>query len=131
MGNRVRSFLDVSRVLDPVPACVVQRLRQIDRSSGREDLYSDQLPGLLEELATQARVRSVQASSAIEGIEVATARAERIIRGQAQRLRSRGEQELAGYRDALDDPLACRRHLSLTARTERTGCRVAQADGCV
>lgn len=96
------SFLDVSRLLDPVPAPVVQRLRQIDRSSGREDLYTDQLPGLLEELATQARVRSVQASSAIEGIDVATARAERIIRGQAQRLRSRSEQELAGYRDALD-----------------------------
>lgn len=64
-------------------------------------MYADQLPGLLRELADAARGQSVIASSAIEGIAVEQARAERIVRGADQRLHVRSEQELAGYRDAL------------------------------
>lgn len=60
-------------------------------------------PGLLRELADRARVASITASSAIEGIVVRDpVRAERIIRGQATALRNRSEEELAGARDALD-----------------------------
>jgi len=63
----------------------------------------DQLPGLLTELASHARVLSITASSAIEGIIVPdTGRAERIINRQTTTLRNRSEQELAGYRDAQD-----------------------------
>jgi hypothetical protein len=54
-------------------------------------------------LADRARVLSITASSAIEGVIVADAgRAQRIINRQATTLRNRGEQELAGYRDAQD-----------------------------
>ncbi|MEU8268279.1 Fic family protein [Sphaerisporangium sp. NPDC049002] len=61
------------------------------------------MPGLLQELADRARVASITASSAIEGIVVPDpVRAERIIRGQATAFRSRSEEELAGARDALD-----------------------------
>jgi Fic family protein len=61
------------------------------------------MPGLLTELADRARVESITASSAIEGIIVADAdRAQRIINRQATTLRNRSEQELAGYRDAQD-----------------------------
>jgi len=61
------------------------------------------MPGLLSELALRARVASVKASSALEGIVVPDdRRADRIIAGAAARLRTRNEQELAGYRDALD-----------------------------
>jgi hypothetical protein len=61
------------------------------------------MPGLLNELADRARVLSITASSAIEGIVVADAdRAQRIIDRQATSLRNRSEQELAGYRDAQD-----------------------------
>jgi Fic family protein len=68
-----------------------------------EALYRDQMPGLLTELADRARVQSITASSAIEGIIVAdTGRAQRIINRQATTLRNRSEQELAGYRDAQD-----------------------------
>ncbi|MGH3679796.1 MAG: Fic family protein [Natronosporangium sp.] len=46
---------------------------------------------------------SITASSAIEGVTVADpARAEAIIDGRPRTLRTRSEQELAGYRDALD-----------------------------
>ena len=61
------------------------------------------MPGLLTELADRARVQSITASSAIEGVIVAdTGRAQRIINRQATTLRNRSEQELAGYRDAQD-----------------------------
>lgn len=99
----MRSFGDLDRVIGQVPARVVTRLSAIDVGRGSEALYRDQLPGLLSELADRARVASVTASSAIEGVIVPNAgRAERIIQGQARTLRTRSEQELAGYRDAMD-----------------------------
>jgi Fic family protein len=58
---------------------------------------------LLTELADRARVLSITASSAIEGVIVADAdRAQRIIDRRTTTLRNRSEQELAGYRDAQD-----------------------------
>jgi Fic family protein len=98
----MRSFADVDSLIGNVPAGVVTRLSVVDAGRGSEALYADQLPGLLKELADAARVESVIASSAIEGIVVEPARAERIVRGADQRLRVRNEKELAGYRDALD-----------------------------
>jgi hypothetical protein len=86
-----------------VPARVVTRLGAIDFGRGSEALYRDQMPGLLTELADRARVQSITASSAIEGVVVADAdRAERIINRRTSTLRNRSEQELAGYRDAQD-----------------------------
>src|SRR5665213_166850 len=98
----MRSFGDLDRLIGAVPASVVARLSTVDAGRGSEALYADQLPGLLKELAALARVESVVTSSAIEGIVVERGRAERIVRGADQRLRVRSEQELAGYRDALD-----------------------------
>src|SRR3984893_3814032 len=86
-----------------VPSQVVTRLSAIDFGRGSEALYRDQMPGLLTGLADRARVLSITASSAIEGVIAAGAdRAQRIINRQATTLRNRSEQELAGYRDAQD-----------------------------
>ena len=97
------SFARLDRTIGSVPGAVVARLRLVDTSRGREDLFRNQLPGLLSELAHGARVQSITASSALEGIVVPDrARAARIIEGRAQLLRNRSEQELAGYRASLD-----------------------------
>ncbi len=99
----MRSFADLDALIGLVPAQVVARLSAIDIGRGSEALYRDQMPGLLTELADRARVVSITASSAIEGVIVADAdRAQRIINRQAGTLRNRSEQELAGYRDAQD-----------------------------
>lgn len=99
----MRSFTDLDTLIGLVPSHVVTRLSAIDFGRGSEALYRDQMPGLLNELADRARVLSITASSAIEGIVVADAdRAQRIIDRQATSLRNRSEQELAGYRDAQD-----------------------------
>ena len=99
----MRSFADLDALIGRVPAHVVTRLSAIDFGRGSEALYRDQMPGLLTELADRARVQSITASSAIEGVVVADAgRAERIINRRTSTLRNRSEQELAGYRDAQD-----------------------------
>jgi Fic family protein len=99
----LHSFADLNALIGLVPAQVVTRLSAIDFGRGSEALFRDQMPGLLTELADRARVESITASSAIEGIVVADAdRAQRIINRQATTLRNRSEQELAGYRDAQD-----------------------------
>jgi Fic family protein len=99
----MRSFADLDRLIGRVPSLVVSRLSTVDVGRGSEALYQDQLPGVLNELANRARVASITMSSAIEGVVVDDkARERRIIRGDETRLRTRSEQELAGYRDTLD-----------------------------
>jgi Fic family protein len=99
----VRSFAILDQAIGRVPASIVAALSLVDVGRGSEALYRDQLPGLLSHLANRTRVESITASSAIEGVVVPDAgRADRIITGRAKTLRTRSEQELAGYRDAQD-----------------------------
>ena len=74
------------------------RLSAIDFGRGSEALYRERLPGLPTELAAHARIQSINASSAIEGIIVADVdRAQRIINRRAVTLRNGSEQELVGW----------------------------------
>jgi Fic family protein len=99
----LRSFTDLDTLIGLVPSHIVTQISAIDFGRGSEALYRDQMPGLLNELADRARVLSITASSAIEGVVVADAdRAQRIIDRQVTTLRNRSERELAGYRDAQD-----------------------------
>ncbi|CAM3476711.1 Fic family protein [Occultella aeris] len=99
----MQSFMPLERTLGTVPGSLVRQLSRIDIGRGREELYANQLPELLTELAARARVESITASSALEGVVVSDrGRAAKIIAGSARGLRTRSEQELAGYRGALD-----------------------------
>ncbi|GGM02196.1 MULTISPECIES: hypothetical protein [Micromonospora] len=87
----MRSFVDLDRLLGQIPGTLVTALSTVDVGRGSEALYRDQLPGLLSQLADRARVASITASSAIEGIVVADeARADRILAGRVTNLRNRG-----------------------------------------
>lgn len=97
----MRSFARTS-TLDPVPGDIVSLLRRIDMAAGAEARYVDQLPQLLGALQEQARIESVTASSAIEGVFVADGRVSSLLSGNPQRIRSRSEAEFAGYSAALD-----------------------------
>jgi Fic family protein len=77
-------------------------LRRIDLAAGAEARYLDQLPQLLVALRAQARIESITASSAIEGVVVETDRVPKLISSDPQRFRNRSEAEFAGYRAALD-----------------------------
>src|SRR5258707_7103372 len=89
LGGSLRSFADLDALIGTVPSQVVTRLSAIDFGRGSEALYRDQMPGLLTELADRARVLSITASSAIQGIIVADAeRAQRSIDRRTTRLRN-------------------------------------------
>lgn len=99
----MQSFTGDARLLDLVPGKVTRLLSSADVGRGLEGLHVAQMPSLLGQLATRARVQSIKASSALEGVVVPDdQRADRIIKRGASQLRGRSEQELAGYRDAVD-----------------------------
>ena len=97
------SFVDLDRSLGLVPGAVVTQLGRVDLGCGREGLFRTQVPALLTELAHRARIASVTASSALEGVVVSDpARAAAILARRPVVLRNRSEQEFSGYRSALD-----------------------------
>ncbi len=138
-----QSFLDLDRHLASVPGPVVTQLSEVDVGRGRADLFRVQLPALLDELADRARIASITASSALEGVVVPDlARAAAIIGGRAATLRTRSEQELAGYRSALDylfaddwrplnAGLLLHLHRELFSHTEAPGGRWKEVDNLV
>lgn len=100
----MRSFENLDRTFSGQPLRLGVRLARLDVGRGREALYRDQLPELLRVLATQTRVESITASSAIEGVTVAPNRLDGLVAaGAERRFRNRNEREFAGYRDAIDE----------------------------
>ena len=95
------SFVDLDKTFGRQPRALGAILARIDTGRGQEQLFGDQRPELLQRLSANARIASVTASNAIEGVVVDSDRAQRILEG-APRFRNRNEQEFAGYRDAID-----------------------------
>lgn len=104
-GDPIRSFIDLDQTFAGQPVRLGVRLARIDVGRGREGMYRDQLPQLLEALADVARVESITASSAIEGVVVEAGRVRGLVAESAvpRRFRNRNEREFAGYRDAIDE----------------------------
>jgi Fic family protein len=97
----MRSFVDLDKTFSGQPRDLGPILAGIDTGKGRERLFEDQVPELLGQLSEHARIASITASNAIEGVIVESERAERIAEG-ARRYRNHNEREFAGYRDATD-----------------------------
>jgi Fic family protein len=101
----MRSFIDLDKTFRSQPVRLGARLARIDVGRGREGLYRDQLPQLLDALAQATRVESITASSAIEGVVVEASRIQGLVAEgtEPRRFRNRSEREFAGYRDAMDE----------------------------
>jgi Fic family protein len=97
----MRSFVDPDATFNSQPRELGPVLARIDTGRGREALFEDQAPQVLQQLSENARIASITASNAIEGVVVDADRALKIADG-APRFRNRNEQEFAGYRDAID-----------------------------
>jgi len=76
-------------------------IRAIGEYRGKQDLYAKQSPEILENLRTVAKIESSESSNRIEGIVVSRQRVEDIVNHSKELLKNRPEQEVAGYRDAL------------------------------
>lgn len=68
---------------------------------GKQDLWSRQRAEVLEAFRQQAMIQSVESSNRIEGVTVSPERLATLALGKA-RPRNHSEEELSGYRRALD-----------------------------
>jgi len=79
---------------------------------GKQDLWIRQKPEVLEVLREQAIIQSVESSNRIEGVTIPADRLRPVVLGKA-RPRDRSEEELAGYRRALDWIFSRKRRVSI------------------
>jgi Fic family protein len=84
----------------PLPLSTVWLLTDIAEAKGRQDLYTKQAPQLLKALRELAMVESVESSNRIEGVTVPPDRLRPLVLGNT-RPRDRSEEEIQGYRNAL------------------------------
>lgn len=84
----------------PITQNLLQTIRGIAEYKGKQDLYKEQSPQVLETLRQAAIIQSTESSNRLEGI---TAPLERIKELVAKKTtpKNRSEQEIAGYRDVL------------------------------
>ena len=73
----------------------------IYKETGKQELYLKQRPEELEKLVEIAKIQSTEASNAIEGIVTTNTRIKQLVEEKTTP-RNRDEQEIAGYRDALN-----------------------------
>src|SRR5258708_24457846 len=94
--------LDSPRLADlAIPIGTGWLLGACMEARGKQDLWIKQKPEVLAVLREQAIIQSAESSNRIEGVTVAANRLRPLVIGRA-RPRDRSEEELAGYRAALD-----------------------------
>ncbi len=84
-----------------VPMATSWLLGACMESKGKQDLWTRRKPEVLEALRERAIMQSVESSNRIEGVTVEAPRLRPVVLGRAKP-RDRSEEELAGYRRALD-----------------------------
>lgn len=111
-----------------LPMSAVWLMSDIAEAKGRQEMYAKQSPQLLKALREMAMVQSVESSNRIEGVTVAAERLRPLVLGNS-RPRDRPEQEVQGYRNALQRIHAGAADLQVTPATLRDLHRTIQEGG--
>lgn len=93
-----------------LPLGAVWLMNSISEYKGKQELYARQSPQMIKALVEMALIESAESSNRIEGVTIERNRLKPLILGHSQP-RDRSEEEVAGYRKALD--LIHRKHNSL------------------
>lgn len=101
MSVFMMSFKDGNLVNEDIPMNIVRLVGKTNEYKGKQDLYIDQSPQVLEKLKEVAIIQSTKASNSIEGIVITDKRLRAIMKNDT-RLQDRSEGEIAGYRDVLN-----------------------------
>jgi Fic family protein len=109
----VRSFEPGFIERQPIPHQLIGTIRLIGEYKGREALFKQQTPQVLETLRQVAVIQSTEFSNRIEGITAPSDRIRRIVE-QKTTPRDRSEQEIAGYRDVLNTIHANHKNIPFT-----------------
>ena len=95
-------------------------------AKGKQDLWTRQKPEVLAVLRERAMIQSVESSNRIEGVTVQASRLRPLVLGKA-RPRDRPEEELVGYRRAIDWIFSRKGSVTMTAGIIRKLHAIAQA----
>jgi Fic family protein len=98
-----------------IPLSTGWLLAACTEAKGKQDLWMRQKPGVLEALREQAIVQSVESSNRIEGVAVERERLRPLVLGHAKP-RDRSEEEVAGYRKAIDWVFTRKRRVAIDPR---------------
>lgn len=79
----------------------LRTIHAIGDFKGRQALWFQQVPEVLKSLQVSAKIESAESSNRLEGITAGPGRVERLVEGREDP-RGRSEQEISGYRDALE-----------------------------
>ena len=79
----------------------LETLIRLGEYQGKQALYADRIPEVLRTMRRVAQVESAESSNRIEGVEAPRRRIESIVLENTSPT-NRSEQEIAGYRDALE-----------------------------
>lgn len=109
----MRSFEHGYLLEQPLSQDLLMTVRALGEHRGRQNLYKEQSPELLETLKRIAMVQSVESSNRIEGVTVERDRLEAIL-AKKTRPRNRSEKEVAGYRNVLAEIHANANRLKLS-----------------
>lgn len=96
----MRSFEHGYLLDTPISHSLAMTMRVLGECRGRQGLYTDQFPEVLETLRHVAMIQSAESSNRIEGITVLPERLADLVTKKSKP-RDRSEQEVAGYRDVL------------------------------
>ena len=80
---------------------ILSLIAGIYRANGKEEVLLSQSPAILDSLVELAKVQSTEASNEIEGIVTTSTRLRQLVADKTTP-RNRDEQEIMGYRDALN-----------------------------
>ena len=97
----------------PITPQLVRTIRLLGEYKGKESLYRQQTPQVLETLRQISVIQSTESSNRIEGIVAPTERVRQLVEEKTAP-RDRSEQEIAGYRDVLQTIHANHPHIRCT-----------------
>jgi Fic family protein len=98
-----------------LPLGSVWLMSAVSEYKGKQELYTKQSPQVLKTLLETALIESTESSNRIEGVTIDHARLKPLVIGHSKP-RDRSEEEIAGYRKALD--LIHKKHKSLKITPE-------------
>jgi Fic family protein len=106
----METFRRLDHFFAQTPAALGRMLSEIDVARGRQEAFRRQNPAVLKTLTEVALVQSVEASNAIENIKAPHKRIEELV-AEKTTPRNRSEEEIAGYRDALNTVHSSAEHI--------------------
>jgi Fic family protein len=90
----------LSTELESVPLATSWYLSDLGEARGKQELFTKQSPQKLKVLREHAMIESAVSSNRIEGVTIDRSRVKAVVLGKSP-LRDRDEQEVRGYREAL------------------------------